>query len=81
MLRLSLWTPKWSPPAVPAGFRITVLLALARALVALAERIERHGVTYELADREFEVQVIGGRPRGAVYENGRLVGWVDITRL
>ncbi len=78
-------TMKWSSvPAGPPRVRLAtafVLMSASAALARLADRLQSQpaagGSVVEVAAID-----IAGRRVGAVYEGGRLVGWLpDITRL
>ena len=76
-------TMPWIATLPPTQRRTTfVLMALIALLTRWVVRLERVEARRPRREREFELQVVDGRPVGAVYEDGRLVGVLhDVARL
>ncbi|HEU0204234.1 MAG TPA: hypothetical protein VFR86_27805 [Burkholderiaceae bacterium] len=75
-------TPTVALPGFWRRWTAAVLIAASGALARLAARLEQPRAESATAAVEFDALEIGGRRCGAVYENGRLVGWLpDVHRL
>jgi hypothetical protein len=79
MVRTMPWI---APPPQPQRRTTLVLMALIALLTRWVIRLERAEARQSRRVREFEVQMVEGRPVGAVYEDGRLIGVLpDVARL
>jgi hypothetical protein len=85
MVRSLEFAPDVTAPGVLRRWAATVLMAASDVLAHLAARIavnESAAVEPTHVAIEFASVELDGRTVGAVYENGRLVGWLpDIDRL
>jgi hypothetical protein len=75
-------TPTAALPGFGRRWTAAVLIAASGALARLAARLEQTHVEPADSAVEFVALELGDRRYGAVYENGRLVGWLpDVYRL
>lgn len=82
MARTIGWTGAGLRPAPHRRLAAAALFATGAALTRLAVRLESAQAANSARTVEFAELRIGGRTGGALYEDGRLVGWLPgVTRL
>lgn len=80
MARTIRWTPGGAPPT--RTIAAAALLGASAVLARLAARLDATGTAPERRTLEFAELSVGGQRGGALYEDGRLVGWLPgVTRL
>jgi hypothetical protein len=82
MARTIRWTAAGSLPAPHRRLAAAALFAAGAALTRLAARLESAQAVKSARTIEFAKLRVGGQTGGALYEEGRLVGWLPgVTRL